>query len=81
MDWSLYRYRHWVENAFAQLKQYRVIATRYDKLKQNFEIMAALWHVVIFRYLCEMSTDPRKPIKEILFLALIALVCLASCFQ
>jgi len=25
MDWSLYRYRHWLENAFARLKQYRAV--------------------------------------------------------
>ena len=42
MDWDLYRYRHLVENAFVQLKQYRAIATRYDKLKRNFESMVAM---------------------------------------
>ena len=29
-DWGLYKYRHLVENAFARLKQYRAVATRYD---------------------------------------------------
>ncbi|QEH48243.1 transposase [Aggregatibacter actinomycetemcomitans] len=29
-------YRHLVENAFALLKQYRAIATRYDKLARNY---------------------------------------------
>ena len=42
MDWGLYRYRHLVENAFARLKQYRAVATRYDKLKRNFESMVAI---------------------------------------
>lgn len=42
MDWGLYRYRHLVENAFARLKQYRAKATRYDKLKRNFESMVAI---------------------------------------
>ncbi|MCO6426985.1 IS5 family transposase, partial [Nitrosomonas communis] len=42
MDWGLYRYRHLVENAIARLKQYRAIATRYDKLKRNFESMVAI---------------------------------------
>lgn len=42
MDWSLYRYRHLVENAIARLKQYRAIATRYDKLKRDFESMVAM---------------------------------------
>jgi transposase len=42
MDWGLYGYRHLVENAFARLKQYRAVATRYDKLKRNFESMVAM---------------------------------------
>jgi transposase len=32
----LYKARHLIENFFAKLKQYRAIATRYDKLKVNF---------------------------------------------
>ena len=32
----LYKARHLIENFFASLKQYRGIATRYDKLDQNF---------------------------------------------
>ena len=32
----LYKARHLIENFFARLKQYRGIATRYDKLAQNF---------------------------------------------
>ena len=35
MDWCLYKYRHLVENAFARLKHFRAVATRYDKLKRN----------------------------------------------
>lgn len=42
MDWCLYNYRHLVENAFARLKHYRAIATRYDKLKRNYESMVAM---------------------------------------
>ena len=42
IDWCLYKYRHLVENIFARLKQYRGIATRYDKLKRNFESTLAL---------------------------------------
>ncbi|SDY33612.1 hypothetical protein SAMN05421754_10072 [Nitrosomonas sp. Nm58] len=41
MDWGLYRCQHWV-NAFARLKQYRAVATRYDKLKGNYESMVAM---------------------------------------
>ncbi|MCP5775459.1 transposase, partial [Klebsiella pneumoniae] len=32
----IYKARHLIENFFAKLKQYRGIATRYDKLAQNF---------------------------------------------
>jgi len=42
MDWCLYQYRHLVENVFARLKHFRAIATRYDKLKRNFESVVAL---------------------------------------
>lgn len=42
MDWGLYKYRHLVENAFARIKHFRAIATRYDKLKRNYESMVAM---------------------------------------
>ncbi|WP_286796283.1 transposase, partial [Psychrobacter sp. UBA6291] len=42
MDWDLYKVRHLVENAFAKLKQYRAVATRFDKLKQSYENTVAL---------------------------------------
>jgi len=42
IDWSLYKYRHLVENLFARLKHFRAIATRYDKLKRNFSSMVAM---------------------------------------
>ena len=35
-DRYLYRSRHLVENFFAKLKQYRCIATRFDKLSKVF---------------------------------------------
>jgi transposase len=37
-DWDreLYKARHLIENFFAKLKQFRAIATRYDKLARNF---------------------------------------------
>lgn len=35
-DKYLYKARHLIENFFAKLKQYRAIATRYDKTAQNF---------------------------------------------
>lgn len=42
IDWGLYKYRHLVENAFARLKHFRGIATRFDKLKRNFAGALAL---------------------------------------
>ena len=35
-DKDLYKARHLIENFFAKLKQYRAIATRYDKIARNF---------------------------------------------
>ena len=42
MDWYLYKIRHLVENMFCRLKQFRGIATRYDKLKRNYQSSVAL---------------------------------------
>lgn len=42
MDWGLYRYRHLVENAFARVKHFRAIATRYDKLERNYHSLVSL---------------------------------------
>ncbi len=35
-DRAIYASRHPIENFFAKLKQYRAIATRYDKTARNF---------------------------------------------
>jgi transposase len=35
-DRELYKARHLIENFFAKLKQFRAIATRYDKTARNF---------------------------------------------
>ena len=35
-DRELYAARHLIENFFAKLKQFRAIATRYDKTARNF---------------------------------------------
>jgi transposase len=40
-DRELYKARHLIENFFCKLKQYRAIATRYDKTKRNF--LAAIY--------------------------------------
>lgn len=48
LDRSLYRHRHLVENAFARLKQYRAVASRFDKLKRNYESVVAMACVIIW---------------------------------
>ena len=35
-DRALYQARHLIENFFCKLKQFRAIATRYDKTARNF---------------------------------------------
>jgi transposase len=40
-DKDLYQARHLIENFFAKLKQFRAIATRYDKTARNF--LAAIY--------------------------------------
>jgi len=35
-DHELYKERHLIENFFCKLKQFRAIATRYDKTARNF---------------------------------------------
>lgn len=42
LDKGSYRYRHLVENAFARLKHYRAVASRFDKLKRNYESVVAM---------------------------------------
>ncbi|MSO85724.1 MAG: IS5 family transposase [Rhodospirillales bacterium] len=40
-DKDIYKSRHLIENFFAKLKQFRAIATRYDKTARNF--LAAIY--------------------------------------
>ena len=47
-DKDLYEARHLVENFFAKLKQYRAIATRYDKRARNFLAAIHLASAVIW---------------------------------
>jgi transposase len=47
-DRDLYKARHLIENFFAKLKQFRAIATRYDKTARNFLaaihlVASAIW--------------------------------------
>jgi transposase len=47
-DKSRYRERHRVENAFCRIKDFRRVATRYDKLAANFLSTVALAVLLAF---------------------------------
>lgn len=46
-DKEMYKWRHLVENFFAKLKEFRRIATRYDKTDTSFRAMTYLVSAVI----------------------------------
>ena len=48
LDTRRYRERHLIENAFYRLKDFRRVATRYDKLARNFLSAIALATIVAF---------------------------------
>ena len=48
-DQELYKARHLVENFFCKLKQFRAIATRYDKTARNFLAAIHLAAATIWR--------------------------------
>ena len=47
-DKELYKARYLIENFFARLKQFRAIATRYDKTARNFLAAVHLVAAVIW---------------------------------
>lgn len=47
-DKERYKSRHLIENAFCRLKDFRRVATRYDKLARNFLSAVALATLVAF---------------------------------
>jgi len=48
MDCYLHKYRHLVENAFARIKQYLSVSTRYDKLERNYASMVSLAFILMW---------------------------------
>jgi transposase len=48
LDKARYRERHYVENAFCRIKDFRRVATRYDKLARNFLSAVALAVILAF---------------------------------
>ena len=47
---QLYQARHLIENFFARVKQYRAIATRYDKTARR--LLSAIWLVAAMDWIC-----------------------------
>ena len=56
-DKDLYQARHLIENFFCQLKQFRAIATRYDKTARNF--LAAIHLAAAISWL-KLTTRPSR---------------------
>ena len=46
-DKDMYRWRHLIENCFAKLKEFRAIATRYDKTDDSFRANIHLVSAII----------------------------------
>jgi transposase len=46
-DFDMYKWRHLVENFFCTIKEFRRIATRYDKTDQSFKAMIHLVGIVL----------------------------------
>ena len=50
-DRKSYKQRHCIENAFCRLKDFRRIATRYDRLARNFLASVCLVAAIVWRTL------------------------------
>lgn len=46
-DRAMYRWRHLIENTFAKLKEFRAVATRYDKTDSSFRATISLAAAII----------------------------------
>jgi transposase len=46
-DFEMYKWRHLVENFFCKIKEFRRIATRYDKTDTSFSAMIQLVGAVL----------------------------------
>lgn len=47
-DEQLYKYRNRIERAFSHLKDWRRVATRYDKLVRNYQSTVALAAIILW---------------------------------
>ena len=60
-DKEVYKARHLIENFFCKLKQFRAIATRYDKTARNF--LAAI-HLAARSHLAQLRTGPSTTLAD-----------------
>lgn len=60
-DMEAYKSRHLVENAFADLKQFRGVATRYCKLAVTFSALVCLVCVVVNTRESRRGASPYSP--------------------
>ena len=80
-DRKSYKQRHRIENAFCRLKDFRRIATRYDRLARNFLasvclIAAIMWWILF----CADSVPSRRDIRyAIISITLVQKIRQASC--
>ena len=63
-DKDAYKARHLIDNFFCKLKQYRAIATRYDKTARNF--LAAI-HLAGCYHLAQLRTGPSMSVVAAAF--------------
>jgi len=47
-DRELYKARHLIENFFAKLKQFRAIATRYEKLPETYHALLVIAAILLW---------------------------------
>jgi transposase len=52
VDFGVYKFRHLVENMFARMKHFRSLATRYEKLKRNYNGVVAFICSIIWLKHC-----------------------------
>jgi hypothetical protein len=57
--------RHLIENSFAKIKQFRAIATRYEKTARNFLVAVQLVASVVWFGLAQLTTGPSSFRREL----------------
>jgi transposase len=61
LDKHLYAQRHLVECCFSKLKQFRRVATRFEKTARNYRAVVTLAAIVLWMQLSRMGLRPANP--------------------